>query len=328
MSTVIAEHSAVALGLLVAAVAVSAAYLRRYQVERPPVGVYTFGDIVVMSAAIVAVPVLYLHVPPAAVSTAFGLVTLIVVRVLLQPIVGGPRATLATLALLVGDASLSLLHGRAGGWLDAYVVLNDLVLVVAVCAIANLYAQAGMKAAHVAALAAMLGIYDYIATAVLPTTDDLVARLAGHPFSPQIVVGWGRWQAGVGLGDALLAVVWVLVVGKAYGRAMGGVGAFLTLGSLAGIMACFVTGTLSRPVPAMVLMSPLILAQWGFCRRRYGPERTTREWRMGLPAPTDRPPVADPELEAAVAALLAEFPPLVARQGGDQKPSLASTAST
>ena len=39
------------------------AYFRRYQLSRPPIGVFGLGDVVVMLAAIILIPFLYLALP-------------------------------------------------------------------------------------------------------------------------------------------------------------------------------------------------------------------------------------------------------------------------
>ena len=47
----------------VLAVVLSWAYVRRYQVKRPPVGVLNLVDVAVMLAGVVFVPYLYLYLP-------------------------------------------------------------------------------------------------------------------------------------------------------------------------------------------------------------------------------------------------------------------------
>jgi len=255
-------------------------YLGRYEMDRPPIGVYTFPDIAVMAVAVAIVPVLYTHIPVAAIGTLFGLVLLVVLRATLQPILPGPRATIAAIALLAGDAGLSM-AGATGVTHSIYLLTNDLALGIAVLGIANLYVQSGMRAVHVAVFAALLAVYDYIATAVLPTTVDLVNRLAGRPFAPQIVVGTGTNMVGAGLGDALMLVLWALVAAKAFGRLPGYVGALVGAGSIGCILLGIRTGLITGAVPAMVVLGPLTVGQYLGWRTRRGTERPWQQWRAG-----------------------------------------------
>ena len=79
-----------------------------------------------------------------------------------------------------------------------------------------------MQARDIAILAGMLAIYDVIVTWQLTHTADLFSRLFGLPFAP--IVAWplgdGHWL-GIGMGDMLLAAVFLLVMRKAFGRAAG-----------------------------------------------------------------------------------------------------------
>jgi hypothetical protein len=300
--SVLTEHVVVLLVALVCVAATALGYLSRYEIERPPVGVYTFPDIVFMATAVVVVPLLYLHVPIAIEACVFGIVLLTILYYTLQPALPRRAALACAVALLATDAALGVL-ATPGASRTAYLVVNDAVLALALLGVANLYAQSGMRAAHVALLAGILAAYDYLATAVLPTTADLVAKLGQQPFAPQIVVGAGRAQVGVGLGDTLMLALWTVVVSKAFGRLAGLVAAAVGIGSIAALLSAFLAGSLSGQVPAMTLMGPLIVVQYVVWRRRAVRERTTGEWRTGvLPQPAE--PAIDPALAVEVGLLL------------------------
>lgn len=267
----------VVLGVLLAG---AAAYLRRIEMERPPVGRFNFPDVFIMCVTIVGLPLLYLHLPVAVVSTIFGLILLLVLQYTLAPLTGGRPALLLAVLLLLADAATSI-TGDGGTIAALYLTINDLVLVVAICGVCNLYVQSGLGAAHVALFAIVLTGYDYIATAVLPTTADLVAQLAGHPYAPQFVIQVGGGGVGLGLGDSFMLVLWTLAAAKGFGRRAGWVAAVVGLVAIAGIFAGFRIGVLSGLVPAMVVLGPLIVIQYGTWRTRTGAERTVHQWRTG-----------------------------------------------
>lgn len=53
----------VVFGFATSAVLLGRAYFRRYEIIRPPVGVFNLGDVTVMIGAIVVLPYLYLALP-------------------------------------------------------------------------------------------------------------------------------------------------------------------------------------------------------------------------------------------------------------------------
>ena len=151
-------------------------------------------------------------------------------------------------------------------------------------AIANLWAQSGMKARDAAVLGAALTVYDFVATARLPLMGDLVARVAELPFAP--LVAWpagpdGSWL-GLGLGDLLLATVFPLVLRKADGRTAGLAAIALGLGALVGVAALAHLAAISI-FPVMVALGPLMVLQYACWTRLRGPERTTWQYRRAEP---------------------------------------------
>jgi hypothetical protein len=153
-----------------------------------------------------------------------------------------------------------------------------------VVATTALWAQSGMRARDAAVLGGALALYDPVATSLLPLTGDLIDRLAGLPLAPVIAwgVGDGRWL-GLGLGDLLMATVFPLVMRKAYGRRAGLVGALVGLGAIAGLLGLGLLGLLPGIFPVMLLLGPLMVAQYAFWRRRLGPERTTWQYLRAEP---------------------------------------------
>src|ERR687887_1208700 len=104
----------------------------------------------------------------------------------------------------------------------------------------------------------------------------LLRRRATLPFAPLIAWREGDWLA-VGLGDLLMVVLAPLVLRKAFGRTAGIVSAVTSVAAVAGMLAALRLGWFSRPIPAMVVLGPLLLLQYALWRVHLGPERRTSE---------------------------------------------------
>jgi hypothetical protein len=257
-------------------------YFRRYRVNRPPLGMMTLGDVAVLIAGIVLIPYVYLFLPGWLVGGILALGTLGIVQLLLEPVL--PLSWLSwPLAILLVAADI-LLAWRAGPDSFAYIAVNNLVIVLIVIGVTNLWAQSGLKARDLALLGAALTLYDLVATALLPLTDELIGRLAGLPFTPLLIwpLGEGQWM-GIGLGDLLLATVGPLVFRKAYGRAAGIAALVIALATIGALFALPLIGLLRGTFPVMVVLGPLLVAQYAYWQHRLGSERTTAEYLMAEP---------------------------------------------
>jgi hypothetical protein len=283
-------------GLSAVTVLLGWGYFRRYQVSRPPIGVMSLGDVVVLMSGIILIPYLYLALPGWLVGAILGLSTLGILQLLLEPVLPGRWSSwLVAAALMIADVGLAL---RAGVTSPGYLALNDMVLILAVVGVTNLWAQSGLKARDLAILAGMLTLYDLVATSLLPLTTELIQRLAGLPFTP--LLAWpvdGRDWLGIGLGDLLLATVGPLVLRKAFGTTAGVVALVIALAAIGGVMILPLTGWLRGTFPVMVVLGPLLVAQYAYWIRRHGVERTTAAYLLAdrpasLLAPSRR--VAEP----------------------------------
>ncbi|MEV7603077.1 hypothetical protein AB0O91_37485 [Kitasatospora sp. NPDC089797] len=306
------DVSPLALTALSAAVAVETAvaarYLARVRMPRPPVGVYTGGDIAVLCVGVVAAPLLYTALPGAAVSAVFGLVLCLAVQFTLAPLLAatGPRAARwSWAAALAGTAATALaaLTGHPGGARAG----SDLLIAVAVVGVANLWTQSGLRAAHAAALAGVLTGYDLVASTLTDTTTRFFEQVHDRPFAPMLALTGGPHPVAVGLGDLLLLVLFPLVAAKAYGRTAAWCAALTGLLVTSAVSACFALGLLSTGFPLLTALGPLIVVQHLHWRRRSGGERSTAQWREGLPLPLPAPSGAG--LDAALAAPAPEGTP-------------------
>jgi hypothetical protein len=258
-------------------------YFRRYPLTRPPIGVFNLSDIAIVIGAVILVPFLYLWLPLWMVA---GLLTLGSIGILYfawEPVLRSTWAIwLVTILLASADLVTALAPGVDPAWAFA---ANNVVIVLSVVGVTNLWAQSGMKARDIAILGAALAIYDVIATTLLPLTTDLFTRLAGLPFVP--LLAWpmdaGGRLLGFGLGDLLFATAFPLVMRKAFGRTAGMVAMIIGLGAIGLLIMRVIFGVLTGTFPVMVVLGPLMVLQYGYWRRRRGQERTTWQYLQAEP---------------------------------------------
>jgi len=256
-------------------------YFRRFAVTRPPVGVFNERDVVFMSVAIVVVPFVYLALPIAVVATLLCLVALNLVYVLVRPIAGSAQLTLGlALAAVAADALAAIAYGSAG---NSFLAVNNVALVLLAVAVANLLAQAGMRASSLALLAGFLALYDGVATAALPVMRDLFERLGGAPFAPFVAWRTESGGLGLGLGDLLVLALAPLVFRKAFGVPAGAAAAAVSVATAAIVLAVLELRLLETAFPVLVALGPAVVAQYAFWIHRRGCERTTREYLLAEP---------------------------------------------
>ena len=243
---------------------------RRVRLERPPLGAIDHSDIVFMAIVIMVMPWLYLALPPVAAAAVLLLGLTAVTAMLLGSVLGARigRIVALALALSVVAASLSMPSSLVA------ISINDLVLAVAIVAVANLWAQGGMRAGHLALLAGFLTVYDITATSILQLTGDLFAQQSGQPFAPVLAwpVGSGADWLGIGIGDVLMASTSVLVLYKAFGREAGLVAAAAAMATITGLL--LFRDVVDGVLPVMAVLGPVIIGQVAWWRKR-GPERST-----------------------------------------------------
>lgn len=267
--------------LAVASALLSSAYFRRYQVTRPPIGVFNGRDVAILLAAIILIPYLYLVLPLGVVATLLVLTTLGILAFTGQPVIRSrPLLATAVVAALAGDVVTALASGTGS---NTFLAVNNVVLVVVVVGVANLWAQSGMKARDAAALAAGLAIYDFVATSQLTLMTDLIDRLSQIPLVPFIAWREGDGALGIGLGDLLLAAVFPLVMRKAFGRRAATAALAVGIAVIVAVLGLIQLGTIDFAVPVMVVLGPLMVAQYAVAVRRHGSERTTFQYLQAEP---------------------------------------------
>ena len=135
-----------------------------------------------------------------------------------------------------------------------------------------------MGAREVTVFAAALAVYDFVATSQLTLMTDLITRLSDLPFVPFVA-----WHGlGIGLGDLLLVSAFPLAMRKSFGRTAGLAGLGIGLAAVAGVLLVLELGVIETAIPVMVVLGPLIVAQYAFWTRRL-PQRTTWQYLRAEP---------------------------------------------
>ena len=277
------QASFVVLAHVAAAMLLGWFYFRRYAMHRVPIGVFNLADVATMMVAVILIPFLYLLLPIWVVAGLLALASISILYFTWEPVLRSVWAVWLVTILLAGcDLVSALAPGIDPIWFFAF---NNIVLVVTVVGVSNLWAQSGMKARDAAILGGALAIYDVIATALLPLMNDLFARLEGLPFVPELawpVNASGGWL-GIGLGDLVLATVFPLVMRKAFGRNAGTLAMLIGLGAISLLILSLISGLLRGTFPVMVVLGPLMILQYVYWHRRQPQERTTWQYLQAEP---------------------------------------------
>ena len=256
-------------------------YLRRARIDRPPVGVFNRRDVLVVAGALIVIPPLYLRLPTVVLGVVFALLSTALLHFSLSPLLGARRASATAIGLVVLDVVLAEISRDGAEWL--FLLVNNVALGIVVVGVCNVWVQSGIRARHVALLAAGLAVYDLIATVVLPLMEDFLDRIQSVPLTPVLAWGHGSGQVGIGVGDLLLVVVWTLVAEKAFSRRAGLVAAGLGVALVSALFLVFWMDLYNRPLPAMVVLGPAIGLQYVLLARRTKHQRTTAEYFATLP---------------------------------------------
>lgn len=258
-------------------------YFRRYQMTRPPLGVFSLGDVAFMLGGIIVIPYLYLSIPRSIVATLLLVSASSLLYFVFEPVLRVRWAIGAvTLSLVLADLGAAW---GIGAQSITFVIINNLVQMLGVVGITVLWVQSSMKARDLTILALALTVYDFVFTTQLPLMGELFHRLSSLPFAPLVV--WpvgdaGQW-VGIGLGDLLLAAAFPLVMRKAFGRPAGLVALLSGLGVLVFLFVLPMDGALAEIFPVMVVLGPLMGLQYLYWRRLHGPERTMRQYLLAEP---------------------------------------------
>jgi hypothetical protein len=273
-------------------------YFRRYRIERPAIGTFNGRDIAILFVLLATIPVFYLSLSRVILTTFLCITFLASLSIGFRPVMSPARVWLVIGVLLglniwMGNNAL----GSVLGW-QAFWVENDIVILLGAMSVANLYVQGGMKMKHVAWFALLLGGYDVIFTSLFPVTNALVEEFLGFPLDPSFGFRLGVDNAAIGLGDLLVYALFFVTAFKAYGRKAARIAmtVILVFGgilpSMVPLLINYVDARTDTVVPAQFWFGPAAFVTYLIMRRKWGRERTTKEFLASTDVITRTVPTA------------------------------------
>ncbi len=269
---------AVILSHVFLALLISWIYFRRFRINRPPIGVMNILDVAFMMAVIILIPILYMLLPSWVMVSLLTIAGVSGLYLLLEVVLPGRFLTwLVILLLTAADLWTLNYFGVASA---SFFSVNNIIQVLIIASITNLWAQSGMKASAVVVLGLALMIYDFVFTAQLSFMGELFDQLQYVPFSPMIAwrTGVGDQWVAIGFGDIALAAVFPLVMRKAYGKTAGLTAFFVAILAFISIAVLSLINLIQETFPFMVLLGPLMAIQYLLWRNLRGKERTTQAY--------------------------------------------------
>jgi hypothetical protein len=241
-------------------------YFRHCRMTRPPIGVFNIVDVSIAMLIIVLAHFLYIVLPLWVAVGLFALATFCALYYTLEPLLRARSlALLASGVFIVADIGAAQIFGTKN---NVFFLVNDLVILLVIIGISNLWVQSGIKARDVVLFSILLAIFDFFATALSPLTFTLFARLQSAPLTPALAWMSNGTILGGGLGDFLLVTVFSLSLYKAFGRTAGIINTLFSLLVIASLLL------INQEWPGMIFFAPLMLGQYLFWHHRYPQERT------------------------------------------------------
>jgi hypothetical protein len=271
-------------------------YFRKVRMERPAIGRFNGRDVLILYVFLMLLPAFYLLVPRWALETLLVLTFMSALSIGLGQVLK-PLPTWLIIGALIG-ADLWFgqnLLATVPGW-QVFWAENSLVVLLAAISVANLYVQGGMQLKHVAFFAGGLAIYDSIFTIGFPITNLLVRDFVGYPLFPAMGMRISFNEAIIGLGDLLVYAAFTIAAFKAYGKpalrlAFGLILVFgAAMPTLSGLLINYIDSRLDVIIPAQTWFGPAALVGYLWLRRRYGRERTMKEYLASTEVVRRRPP--------------------------------------
>lgn len=287
------------------------AYFRRVRMERPAIGKFNGRDITLLYIFLMILPAFYLLIPRWALETLLVLTFMSALSIGLHSLLSPLRMWLLIGALIGTDLWIGQhLLGTVLGW-QIFWAENSLIVLIAGISVANLYVQGGMQLRHVAWFAGGLAIYDSVFSIGFPVTNLLVRDFVGYPLFPAMGMRISFNEAIVGLGDLLVYAAFTIAAFKAYGRPALRLALTLILvfgaamPTLSGLLINYIDARADVIIPAQTWFGPAALVGYLWLRRRYGRERTMKEYLEGAEVVRRVPPVTptipkEPDLDAGV----------------------------
>jgi hypothetical protein len=276
-------------------------YFRRVRQDRPAIGTFNGRDILILLALIVALPFLYAVLPGWAIASFLGLTFAAALSIGYGQVVGQGWVWLG-IGLLIGLNLWTSRYqlGTVTGW-RLWWIEDDILVVLAAIAVANLYVQGGMRLKHVAWFGLGLACYDLGSTVGINVTAVLVEKFIGAPLDPTFGFRFGVNNYGIGIGDLLFYALFTVTAYKAYGWVAARLVLVITVifgaggPSLVPLVFALIDFRNDILIPSQVFFAPAAFICYLWLRHHYGPERTMAQYRastsdaVGTVAPQPAP---------------------------------------
>jgi hypothetical protein len=284
-------------------------YLRRVRLERPAIGRFNGRDVIILFSFLVLLPGLYLLLPQWALTGLLAVTFAAALSIGFRPVLAPTPLWLGIGVLIGADLWMGQrMINNVFNWQFVWAE-NSLVVLLAVISVANLYVQGGMQLRHVAWFAGGLAIYDAIFTLVWPVSNLLIREFVNHPLFPAMGMRIRFDESIIGLGDLLVYAGFTIAAYKAYGRhglrlALPLVVLFgAAIPTLSGLFINYVDGRLDVVIPAQTWFGPAAVLGYLWLRRRYGRERTMKEYLASIDVGRREPPATamipeEPKIES------------------------------
>lgn len=295
-------------------------YLRRVRIERPAIGRFNGRDVLILFVFLAALPAIYLALPQWGITSLLALTFMASMSIGFAHVFGMTRTWIA-IGLLIGAniyIGLNML-GTVIGW-QVFWAETSVITWLAAISVSNLYVQGGMQLRHVAYFTLGLAVYDVVFTIVWPISNYLIREFVGHPLFPAIGMRVGFDEAIIGLGDLLVYALFTTACVKAYGKVAARMAVVLivifgaALPAMSSLLINYIDARADIVIPAQTWFGPAAFVFYLWLRRRYGRERTMKEFLASndvlhrpLPSGAAAPP---PEPHPAGDDVLAEEPAL------------------
>jgi hypothetical protein len=272
-------------------------YLRRVRLERPAIGRFNGRDVTILFVFLVLLPGFYLLLPRWALTSVLIVTFTAALSIGFRPVLSPTWLWLGIGVLIGADLWMGQrMINDVSDWQYVWAE-NSIVVLLAAISVANLYVQGGMQLRHIAWFAGALAVYDSVFTLLFPVSNSLIREFVNHPLFPAMGMRIGFDEAIVGLGDLLVYAGFTLAAYKAYGRpglrlALPLVLVFgAVMPALSGLLINYVDLRLDVVIPAQTWFGPAAVIGYLWLRRRYGRERTMKEYLtsvdVGRRAPAD-----------------------------------------
>jgi hypothetical protein len=272
-------------------------YFRRVRMERPAIGKFNARDITLLFFFLMILPAFYLLVPRWALETLLVLTFMSALSIGFHALLS-PLKMWLIIGLLIGMDLWFGQHllGTVVGW-QIFWAENSLIVLLAAISVANLYVQGGMQLRHIAWFAGGLAIYDTVFSIGFPVTNLLVRDFVGYPLFPAMGMRISFNEAIVGLGDLLVYAAFTIAAFKAYGKPALRLALTLILvfgaamPTMSGLLINYIDARADVIIPAQTWFGPAALIGYLWLRRRYGRERTMKEYLDSVEVVRREPPV-------------------------------------